>query len=281
MHPSDRDGVLQLNAPIQYGKHRLATGLYHIRWYHAPSIHFIKENYRNNHAQNDNSDARILHFTGDGITLCTQIFLSMDFWQLRLGIGAGIKCSFLDNMVGQWSRPILNKNNDPTKPNKKESSNYFPQNSYYFSWTPLLRLGHKIRETYYYSLWLDGTWSPWIFYHSELGIMHYHWRYVSNFDLGSTWERHISRYISWNLRVAYGFCSHNEITQLMSTSADKLSIVTHRISGFLCQVGMRIRIPALSKCPIIGCATRLDHKHCGKAYRGDSFFIPHPNFKNI
>lgn len=273
MKPSDRSGELQLNTSIGQSSD---IGLYLMRWHHAPSIYFNRDKKASDRSEQVYNDAPILCFTGNGVSICTQLFLSMDFRQLRIGTGAGIKCSFFKDMVGKLCSDTQIEG-VPQDETCKKSFGYTPTKSYYFSWTPLLLLGYKIIENKHNALFIDGTFAPCMYSYSELEMAH-NWVYAFNFDVGSTWEKQISRYVNWSIRVAYGFCMNNEIAECESDiNLFDTPVVSHRISGVLLQVGMSIRLPALSKCPINGCATRLDHKHNGKIYRGDSFFTPYPH----
>ncbi|WP_162789982.1 hypothetical protein [Cardinium endosymbiont of Sogatella furcifera] len=258
MHPGRQAGEMEVNGAT--------TQAYLIRWHHAPSIHFEKDN-----DGISGSDTKgIFGFTGTGMTLAAQFLVTMDFRQLRIGSGMGIRCSFFKEMAGQWVDSI------PSNGAQNEGNNalyYIPERAYYFTWTPLVRLGFKLIENQNYTLLIDGTWAPCIYNHSELGKAYY-WIYERNFDLGGTWEKQITRYLYGQLRVAYGFCCNNELVEAYETSNPKRLIpnhlisVSHAIGSILAQVGISMRLPGLSKCPIRGCATTLDHAHYGNYYRG-------------
>ena len=266
MHPGRQAGEMEVNGePI--GEDTIQS--YLIRWHHAPSIHFERDKDKDKDDQSAYDPKGIFGFTGKGMTLAAQFLASIDYEQLRIGSGVGIRCSFLKEMAGDWvhSNPSDNGQNKGSSP-----LNYIPAYSYYFTWTPLVRLGFKLIENQNYALLIDATWAPCIYHFSELGKSGY-WIYGRNFDLGSTWEKQISRYVNWSLRVAYGFCLNNEVVEAYEPSSpDHLLIVSHYIDGVMAQVGISIRIPGLSKCPIMGCRTKLDHTHSGKQYRGDALF---------
>ncbi|WP_339044540.1 hypothetical protein [Cardinium endosymbiont of Tipula unca] len=273
MKPSDRSNELQLNTLVGPSRD---VGLYHIRWRHAPSIYFNRDRKDSDRFEQADNSEQILCFTGNGISICAQLFLSMDFRKLRISTGAGIKCSFVKDMVGKLCEDTQIEGAIQDEVGIPQSFGYTPQKSHYFSWSPLLLLGYKIIDNNHYTLLIDGTFAPCMYRYAELGMTH-NWAYAFNFDVGSTWEKKISRYINWSVRIAYGFCMNNEIAE---SEADinllDIPIISHSISGPLLQVGMSIHLLALSKCPITACATRLDHKHNGKTYRGDSFFTPYP-----
>ncbi|TDG93261.1 hypothetical protein [Cardinium endosymbiont of Culicoides punctatus] len=278
MQPSGKSNELQFNTPINPDNNKT---LYCIRWYHAPSIYFNTNESLKEVSDNLFDDKQILYFTGKGISISTQLFLSTDFRQLRIGVGAGIKYSFLKNMTGELYGDTLINSNSQDKIDINKSLMYTPPKSYYFSCSPLFLLGYKICESNTYALLLDSTLAPCMFRHTEFGTI-YNWMYFFNFDIGATWEKQISRYVNWSIRVAYGHCMSNQILDIEIIDEQEEAImfnppiVSHKISGFLLQIGMSIRLPALSRCPIPECSTRLDHKHDGKAYRGDSFFTSYP-----
>lgn len=263
MHPGRQDGEMEINgAPID-GR---TIQSYLIRWHHAPSIYFERD--KDALDQNAYASEAIFGFTGKGITLFTQLLLSKEFRQLRIGAGAGIRCSFLKELIGEW----INSSAWYDAQNHANNLLYTPPRPYYFTWTPLIRLGFKLIENENYTLLIDGTWAPCIYTFSQLG-KRYYWAYQRNVDLGGTWEKQLARYVNWHLRVAYGFCLNNEIVETYAPSSpDDLLYVSHYIGGIMAQVGISICIPVLRKCPIMGCHTKLDHTHSGKQYRGAGLF---------
>lgn len=266
MHPGRQEGEMEVNGEPIDGT---TIQSYRIRWHHAPSIHFARDKDKDDLEQSGYDPKGIFGFMGKGMTLAAQLLVAMDFYQLRIGAGAGIRYSFLKEMVGQWvdSRPL---DGDQNKENKLLG--YIPARSYYFTWTPLLRLGFKLIENQDYALLIDGTWAPCIYHFSELGRSGY-WIHSRNGDLGGTWEKQIARYVHWSLRVAYGFYLNNEVIEAYEPSSpNHLLSVSHYTDGIMAQLGISIRIPGLSKCPIVGCRTTLDHTHGGKQYRGDALF---------
>ncbi|MEF2228888.1 MAG: hypothetical protein V3581_02520 [Candidatus Cardinium sp.] len=264
MHPGSQTGEMAIN--------RTTAQAYLIRWHHAPSIHFEKNDagIGDSKAIGGSNAKGIFGFTGTGMTLAAQLLVAMDFQQLRIGSGVGLRCSFFKKMAGQWV------DNIPSNDTQNEAGNtlsYLPERSYYFTWTPLVRLGFKLIENQNYTLLIDGTWAPRIYNHSELDKAYY-WIYERSFDLGGTWEKKITRYLHGQLRVAYGFCCNNELAQTYERSnsnrpiPNELISVSHAIGSIIVQVGMSMRLPGLSKCPIRGCVTTLDHTHYGNHYRG-------------
>ncbi|CAH2559677.1 hypothetical protein CAOEGIBSW744_0131 [Cardinium endosymbiont of Oedothorax gibbosus] len=261
MHPGRQEGEMEVN-----GKDETTIHAYRIRWYHASSIYFERDQDTDDLEQSGYDPKGMYGFTGKGMTLAAQLLVAMDLQQLRIGAGVGIRYSFLERMEGQW---VHGKPSDDDQNKENKLLAYIPARPYYFTWTPLLRLGFKLIENQNYDLLIDGTWAPCTYHFSELGKSG-HWHYSRNGDLGGTWKKQITRCIYWSLRVAYGFCFNNELIEPYEPSSpDHLLSVSHYIDGIMAQVGISIRIPGLSKCPIVGCHTTLDHMHGGKQYRGD------------
>ncbi|WP_342265226.1 hypothetical protein [Cardinium endosymbiont of Philonthus spinipes] len=266
MHPGRQDGEMEINgAPIN----GTTIQAYRIRWHHAPSIYFERDKDKDDSEQIGYDPKGIFGFTGKGITLAAQLLASIDLYQLRIGAGTAIRCSFLKNMTGQWigSKALHDDPNNETK-----GFSYIPEHGYYFTWTPLLRVGFKIVNSQYYTVLIDTTWAPCIYNFSELGKRGY-WVYQRNLDLGSTWEKQLSRYLNWNLRLAYGFCLYNEFLEAYEPSSpDHLISVSHYTGGIVAQVGISLCMPGFNKCPVVGCHATLDHTHGGREYRGSGFF---------
>ncbi|WP_243575297.1 hypothetical protein [Candidatus Cardinium sp. cByotN1] len=269
MHPGKQDGEMTVNhitdEPI--------IPCYYIRWYHGPSIYFNKDkDSDSDHLQQNSYDPKnIFGFTGKGLTLATQLLLSTELFRLRIGAGAGIRCSFLKKMIGQW---VNNSQLSNKQDQQAYLTNYIPTRPYYFTWTSLLRLGFKITETSYYTLLIDGTWTPSIYTFSELGTKYY-LCYPRTFDLGTTLEKSFFYSWHWSIRLAYGLSLYNEILEHSDPSTpDDLVSVSHYIGGIIFQVGIGIRIPIGGKCSIMGCHIKPDHRHGGKYYRG------HINFRS-
>ncbi|WP_419241376.1 hypothetical protein [Cardinium endosymbiont of Nabis limbatus] len=267
MHPGRKDGEMQV-----HGEHRdrTAIGAYRIRWHHAPSIHFPRDKDKDDLKPSSYNPKNIFGFTGNGMTFFGQLLATVDWKRLRIGTGAAIRCSFLEKMVGEW---VNNDASDKEEDFEYTALNYTPERAYYFTWSPLLRVGFKLIENQSYSLLTDGTWAPCIYNFSELG-KHYYWIYGRNFDLGVTWEKQLAHYINGSLRVAYALCLNNELAEpeIPSSVDELISTVSHYTAGISAQVGISIRIPGLSRCPIAECATKIDHTHGGKYYRGDGIF---------
>lgn len=272
MHPGIREGQMELNGVPVREDSRNIVQCYLIRWHHAPSIYFDRDEDGDDQSV---SFKDIFRFTGRGITLSAHFLVSKAFDPLRIGVGASIRCSFLKEMVGQWVHGGVSHDGENSE---NTLHRYIPKRPYYFTWAPLMQIGFKVIEKQNYNLFIDATWAPCFYNFSGLGN-HYYWIYGRNFDLGATWEKQLTRYINWNLRVGYGFCLNNELVEDEDPSAppdisshDNFLHISHYIGGIIAQVGISMRIPVLSKCPIKKCDTSPDHRHGGKHYRGGSLF---------
>lgn len=265
MHPSDKKNQMNINRQLEDA---MTMQSYVIRWYHAPSIIFERDRVtENDHAQLNHDPEAVFSFTGTGITLSAQLLASIDFLRLRMGLGGGIRYSFFKELIGKWIKGnVLNK---PNSPNSNQFR-YKPPHDYYFTWTPLVRIGFKLIEKKNYTLLVDGTWLPAIYTFSQLNRNSY-WIYSRNIDLGTTCEKQISEYFYWSLRIAYGLCSHNEIVESLhvSTLNEMLLSVSHYITGITLQIGMGITLPIGNQCPVPGCRSSVNHKHGGKHYKGN------------
>ena len=265
MHPGREDGEMEVNGePMDE-----TTVQYLIRWHHTPAMLFQRDK-----DKDDSDDSQqcgydpkgIFGFKANGLTLAGQLLVTIDLKRLRIGVGGGIRCSFLEEMTGAW---IDNGTWNGDEKEYYKSLTYTPLYAYYFTWTPLLRLGFKLIENKNYTLLIDGTWAPSIYTCSEWG-KYYYWIHSLSFDIGIiTWEQQLTRYINGSLRIAYDFCSQNDIIEDFNPSrSDRVVSISHFRDGIMAQLGIGIRMPGLGNCPIRGCAIKEEHTHNGKHYGG-------------
>lgn len=86
------------------------------------------------------------------------------------------------------------------------------------------------------------------------------------YNLGFLVERHFSEYFRLTLRPSAEWSSYK-----MNLAGAEQSVTT-QTPAFYLQAGISFNIPRLSRCPMSGCQTQLEHVHSGKEFRGQPIY---------
>jgi len=89
------------------------------------------------------------------------------------------------------------------------------------------------------------------------------------FNLGLPFEYEVSEYFWFVVRPSFDLKSYSITT---SGANNEMSSIQHHQNAIYLNVGVRIKLPEVKRCPVKSCRTQLKHVHGGQEFRGQPFF---------
>ena len=89
------------------------------------------------------------------------------------------------------------------------------------------------------------------------------------FNLGVPIEYELSEYFWLVVRPSFDFKSYNIS---MPSGTNESSSIQHNQPAFYLNIGVRMKLPEIKRCPVKSCKTQLKHVHGGKEFRGQPFY---------
>lgn len=90
------------------------------------------------------------------------------------------------------------------------------------------------------------------------------------FNLGLPFEYELSEYFWVVVRPSFDFKSYSMAVSGAGTESISFQ---HNQPAFYLNVGVRMKLPEINRCPVKSCKTQLKHVHGGREFRGQPFYV--------
>jgi hypothetical protein len=91
--------------------------------------------------------------------------------------------------------------------------------------------------------------------------------------LGIPLEYEVSEYFWFFVRPSFEYKNYNmTIAALEGTDGEGASSLQFNQPAFYLNVGIRLKMPEIRRCPVKSCRTQLKHVHGGQEFRGQPFY---------